>query len=215
MTRTLVEAVTSHHGHAGRVLANHLCRDVDVSSLRARYEVLREQGRQASDRGVGHRLADYGAAILLAGEVVAAAGLPTPDLDRVAQVLDDAIKRGEAESDRPRAALDALLSWVLSNPRKMVGMSTEEGQPHGGYLGRYEPGKHVSVVAEIARDYLERRSFDVEGAIRAWAERGWLWGHGGHTTATVSLDGPGRPRCLRVYWSVVVDLLGPQGEEER
>jgi hypothetical protein len=210
VTRALVAALGAHHGHAGRRLARWLVEasESDLGTLRDRYRALSDTWAGRSSGGVGSRLADLAAALLLAAEVAQRLALPCPDLPACEAVLDRAIHRGVAEADRPRAALLDLLSWLGSNPSRVVELRDDQGAPSAGWLGKLDKGTAWSAVAREARDYLERRGYDVPGVIRAWTDRGWLRTARSGPTRPVRLDGGVQVRCFVIPWDVCEGVVG-------
>ena len=198
-TRGLVDALEVHHGHGGRALARWLVQTTpeDCAALAARFRVLRDGWAQRVEGGAGARLAAFACAVLMAGEVAQAAGLPCPDLAACEAVLEAAIRRGAAEADRPRAALIDLLSWLQSNPARVVDLEAPPERPPGwGWIGKRERDGGWAVVGGEARKHLEGLAYDYQGVIRAWADRGWLLSVGeGARTKPVELTRGNRPRC--------------------
>ena len=216
VTRQLVASLADHHGHAGRALAEWLvaASAEDLAQLKRRYRAIADAWVARVPGGPAARLADLAAAVVLAGEVAQQVGLPCPDLQACERVLDRAIGRGAAEADRPRAALLDLLTWLGSQPVRVVGLADDDKPPHGGWLAKLEEGSCWSVVGTEARTFLERRGYDAPGILRSWASRGWLGrDSGGNLTRPVVMSGPARVRCYVLPWDVSEAVLdGAPGE---
>jgi uncharacterized protein (DUF927 family) len=212
VTESVETTCRAHYGHAGRVLVEYLTGPADLGALRARFDELRASFGARFEPGTATRLSVYGAALLLAAEVALELGVPCPDRTAVVGVLDEAIKRGAAEADRPRAALVEVLSWLNANPARVVGLADiddeQSGRPSQGWIGKVEEGERVCIVSGELIAHLERRGYSSSGEPSTWARRGWLSVSGGRgSTKTVRFPGGGRPHCYVVPWYVSEALL--------
>jgi hypothetical protein len=215
--------VQRHYGHAGRVLVEHLTNGCDIEQLRDRLEECRAWFAERFEPGTATRLADHGAALLLASDLAYDLGLPVPDFNAVADALARSIRDGAASADRPKAALVALLSWVETHPKRtMVRGEPSQDVPNAGWLAMRHEGKRIAIVSDEAERFLEARGFDVPGCVRSWAgTRAWIeTPRGRGCTKQVRFGIPGvpsgvmtsRPRCYVVPWEVYESLLGLDDE---
>ena len=185
VARALKQATRYHHGHIGAAVVDHLIRMTadERAELRQRYTRYIEwfSIRASGGSDVAQRLAEYAAAIAVAGKLIAKVmGLPL-DTVWVTSEIWAAASESSATADRATAALQDLASHVAVNsgrvyvPRKVSSSHVPDPTaPHQGWIAHRVPDGALSVPVTIAREFLTRAGYTYGEVIASWRERGWI-----------------------------------------
>lgn len=193
------EVVLESFGHAGPAFVRYLLANraswpswrADYAAHCARYAAL------AAGNPVGHRLAGHLAVLALAEQLVAPIlGIPVGSVDAVAPA---ALVVGVEDADRPKAALEHVMSWATG--RQDAFDHASNAMPCSLRLGRWEPD-YLAILPNHLRDTLSDRGFSFEEIVGAWHERKWLKTAPGRRDYQCRI-GQKRP------WTIAIDLLSP------
>jgi hypothetical protein len=183
--RALKQATRYHYGHIGAAVVDHLMRMTkdERAELRQRYARYIEwfSMRATGGSDVAQRLAEYAAAIAVAGKLIAKVmGLPLDTVWVTSDIWATA-SESSATADRATAALQDLASHVAVNsgrvyvPRKVPSSHVPDPTaPHQGWIAHRVPDGALSVPVTIAREFLTRAGYACGEVISSWRERGWI-----------------------------------------
>jgi putative DNA primase/helicase len=209
--RAVTDAVRIHYGHAGRRVVRWLLETPDAARrVQGAYQVhLAAWTREAGGNPVASRAAQYVAGMAVAADVLHnELGVPRPRSEPLARAWA-AVLAGSEESDRPRDALRAVLSWAAQHQGRLSSRSTESGPP-GGLLGTWQShasGRRLALLPHALQDFLQQQGFDPEAVLRTWDDRGWLVRDGRHRTVKVQV-GDDKARCTVITAAAIEDIGG-------
>lgn len=166
-------AIADHHGHLGPRVIRALQSHADVRGwLAERFRAAVDVHQRGLGSSVETRVAKYVAALDVAMQVAAEAGLPrVPEAIAAGRAAIAAAGEG---SDRAREALDIVRDWAIANIGNFDGR--HNARPLGpAWLGRWEPAERSPrILARALRVVLEEHGFAPDQVLRSWADREWL-----------------------------------------
>jgi uncharacterized protein (DUF927 family) len=188
-----------NYGHLGPRLVRWLMDERHRSEVRELYATAVEHWRERCAGNVAKRMAAYLAALDVVADVIHGR-LQVPDPGP--EPLQEAHAAVEActESDPPKDALDALVSWAAAHQDRFYARhlpSDGAGTPTAGWLGS-RGERYLAVLPDALDSFLRQRGYDVDAVRRSWYDRQWLDSEAGkHRTKKVPV-GSRRPRCVVV-----------------
>lgn len=188
----LLEAVRTHHGHAGELFVREVGR-LGGEVIRARFKIISDQLGKVADSPVAARRAQCVALLALAHEVAVGCGLMAQDA--LGEKDWDWLVNGggssvtEFEDDRSRAALREMLAWAGTNGQRFYGHASATFAPHAGWAGRWAEKEYVAFTPAVLKELLKKAGYDAPRVMLDWRDRGWLKQKGTVTTHPVRIDG--------------------------
>lgn len=168
--RGIDKAFSEHFGHLGpRVLLKAL---EDPSGLRERYRKYRDHYAATASSNVEGRMSAYVAAIRVAADLCSIAGCPHPQVDPI-EFARTAMMDGAASSDKPREAMEALMSWAVTHRGQLWGFGVEAREPHMGWAGIWKDGE-IGVTSAALDRIMAESGFRTADIVKGWVSRGWL-----------------------------------------
>lgn len=227
--RDVIDTLTDHHGHAGRLFAGYVAglTTEERRGLRARYRSLCNAASvevEATSPGhpIGSRLAEYVAFVRVVGEVAETVlGLRARDGWLTAERWADMMQRSRP-ADVATAAMSRLVDWSLSRSLQLAGHPDNDKANRdliGVWYSSPTNRPRLAVVLSAANDALKSAGFQIGAVTSAWAERGWVEGSSGSKVSkTVAMSG-GRVRAYvlteaalsRFLWAD--EAAGPKGAQ--
>ena len=198
----MVEATRANYGQLGRMLIERLISDPGV--LVERHADLRAYFSKEAGGSVSRRLSSAVAALHLAGDLLHELGLPNEgELDDVVGVAWDAALKSGEDSDRPAAAMIAVINWATANGDRFEGVRKRTDGPVHGWAGRWEQTisggwDWLGIFPAEVRVVLDRLGFDRDYCLNEWSRRGWLQRTPGRTTKGIRL-------ATGTAWLYVID----------
>jgi hypothetical protein len=194
------DASKEHFGHAGPRFVEELLK-LERQMLKEAYKNWVTSLRVMATTAVAKRRAESVAVLALANQLAARWELvPEVPMTTWVWLVGGGGASMEDEDDRPRQALDMVLRAVAFNPAVFYrqGSATSGFAPHGGWVGRYEPGEFVAIKPEWLRQQLTDEGYDYAAIVAEWRERDWLQTVPGRMTRSTAING----RNTRVVYVV-------------
>ncbi len=203
--RDVIDKLSDHHGHAGRIFAGYVTAltTEERRGLRARYRALcnavsADVEVQSPGHPVGSRLAEYGAFVRLVGEIAEQVlGLQARAGWVTAERWSDMLSRGRG-ADVATAAMDRLTQWALSRSLQLSGHPDNDKTSRdliGVWSSSATGQPRLSVVVSAANDMLKSAGFQIGAVSSAWAELRWVEGGGGSKVSKVVSMSGGKVRA--------------------
>jgi hypothetical protein len=182
-TRRLVDLlnhrVRLHYGHAGPAFVRFLLRQrSEWETLCARYQSYAETLATRATTTEGGRLAQYGAVIYVAAELVhEALGLPW-DFRKAFRAVWDSIVAEASDAAGDVRSLRDLFSWCVGHQEAFDGRHRSDGMPPpGGWAGKWEKREgweQIAILPTACDRVLRELGYEPAAIYPAWRERGWL-----------------------------------------
>jgi putative DNA primase/helicase len=198
--RDVIDRLTDHHGHAGRIFAGYVAglTTDERRGLRARYRALcnavaADVELQSPGHPVGSRLAEYAAFVRLVGEVAEQVlGLQARSGWLTAERWADMVARGRG-ADVATSAMQRLVEWALMRSTQLHD-HPDHDKVSRDVIGVWYPsptGKpRLAVVVSAANDMMKAAGFQIGAVASAWSELRWVeGGSGSKVSKVVSLSG--------------------------
>jgi hypothetical protein len=175
------QGVVANYGKAGPEFVRYLLehRAEDEGEWRATYDYLREAYAARATGEEGKRLADYAAAIALAGRLAYEAEIFEGEYcDSFGDGLWESIAAEAQGAGGAERALREFVGYAQANDFRFVGRATN--YPLNGYLGRWEEDKpdnlwtHLAIHPHVLKETLAKMGYEPEAILRDWKGRGWL-----------------------------------------
>jgi putative DNA primase/helicase len=223
--RDVIDVLTDHHGHAGRLFAGYVAGLTveERRGLRARYRTLSNAAAvevEAISPGhpIGSRLAEYVAFVRLVGEVAETVlDLRARDGWVTAERWADIVQRARP-ADVATAAMSRLVDWSLSRSLQLAG-HPDADKAMRDVIGVWSTSAtnrpRLSLIVSAANDQLRSSGFQIGAVTSAWAERGWLDANGGSKVSkTIALSG-GRVRAYVLTDAALARFVWPDDAQTR
>lgn len=219
--RDVIDTLTDHHGHVGRVFAGYLAglTTDDRRGLRARYRTLCnaasvEVEATSPAHPIGSRLAEYAAFVRLVGELAEQVfGLRARSGWLTDERWADMMLRSRP-ADVATAAMQRLVEFALSRSLQLVD-HPDNDKANRDLIGRWWPSPtnrpRLALVASVANDVLRQSGFQIGACVSAWADRGWVDGNGGSKTQTTVAMSGGRVRAYQLTEAALSKFLWVDG----
>ena len=169
----IAEVTAENYGHFGplaiaefRERRGHYVAAFEAARARWRADLV------AAGGAVAGRLADVCAALEVAAGLATACGVAVPDAWQA--VARAAALTGARDADRASAALDDLVSDVLSRPVQIQGAAGSDLERRTGapLVGKIDDHGRLAIRSEYARRYLASNGHDASAVIARWVDAG-------------------------------------------
>jgi hypothetical protein len=201
MANSVHESALMNYGHAGELFIAAL-QHYNDDRLKTRHNELEAGLRNHTVTDVAGRRAANVAAMRLANEIAAAAGLMPALVPEIwVHLANGGGALDEHADDLPMQALMALASevavnplafWVIEGGMSVSGVRPGDIPPPGGWAGRYHATgdkPFVSVAPKWLKAFLEQQKHDYDRTVKTWRDRGWLQHSPGVLTYPVRING--------------------------
>ena len=195
--------LATNYGHLGRRVAQYLVANQEShDDIRDVFKRAREKYATIAETAVARRHAGHLAALEVAAAIVHLLGVPKPDVDPFATLIESQ-QAAAKDADRPLIALQDMLSWCATHQSRFWGRADldNDGRPRApsqGWAGSWNKADdwpYIAISTLTFRDVLKSIGHDPEEIISRWVARGWLLTSGRHRTKVVRIDGAGT-RCF-------------------
>jgi len=172
--RNLNRLVDRCYGLAGRAYLRHLLA-AGNGELQAEFGRLESQYSQyAGENVLAQRLAPVVAVMHLGAQLLLESLDIDCDVHAAFGEIWGLVAAESKEADRADAAIEYVADWLTAHPNRMWQTEHHEESPPGGWAGtRDELGRHCFIPA-VLKQILSEGSFDAEGILRTWTDRGLL-----------------------------------------
>ena len=182
ISEELQQILSDNYGHLGRQLIAYLVASHENhDAIKAVFLDLKKKYVGMSLSAVARRHAAHLATLEVAAMIVHQLGIPEPSCDPFGALIEAMTEAG-AESDRPLAALQDVVSWAAANKTRFWGR--HEVAPSGipltpsrGWIGAWGPGDdwgYIALTSVELRQFLKDSGHHPAEVIDRWHERGWL-----------------------------------------
>jgi putative DNA primase/helicase len=198
--------LASNYGHLGRKIAQYLVANRERhDDIREIFKKAREKYANVARTAVARRHAGHLAVLEVAAAIVHLLGVPQPDSDPFAYLMESQERAG-FDADRPLAALQDMLSWCATHQQRFWGRADTDFHGHAkppshGWAGSWGSGddwEYIAISVITFKEIVRSIGHDPDEIIQRWTARGWLsTGNGRHRSRVVRVDGaPTRCYCI-------------------
>ena len=195
-----------NYGHLGRRIVQYLVANRERhDEIRQVFNTARQKYAGMAKTAVARRHAGHLAALEVAAAIVHLLGVPQPDIDPFACLIESQ-EAASRDADRPLAALQDVLSWCATHQARFWGRADldNDGRPRApssGWAGSWEKKddwEYIALSTMAFKEIVRNLGHEPDEIVTRWIARDWLVTSGTrHRTRVVRIDGaPTRCYCI-------------------
>lgn len=200
-----------HHGHIGKEFIKYLIQNKERwTDYKAFYRQKRKEyanKAKGQESNVGIRLAENIAVLHTAAALFQNCFNLDWGFETLDKLLTEVLK-DNVTHDRPKQALEEVISWVEVNHPKFITSTQINGQdnvPSGELWGKNLDNDDLFIFPTILTEFLSKQQHEPNAIVKSWNARGWLVAEKGRVQGKKNVNGK-RPRGFVIKRTIINEL---------